>query len=108
MLVRFVTAGIMGDFLKNDHGLMAGDDLLSIDDLARILHKSPASIRSDICRNLESLPPVCRLPGTKRLLWRRSDVSEWIAKFVQLRPVSKVPSETLRRRGRPRKVAQLA
>lgn len=81
--------------------------LLSVEQLARLIHKSPASVRSDASRNLQSLPPVCRLPGSKRLLWRREDVHAWIAAFVERIPSavssqSEVVAEP-RRRGRPRK-----
>lgn len=80
--------------------------LLSVEQLARLIHKSPASVRSDASRNLQSLPPVCRLPGNKRLLWRREDVAAWIAQFVQASPTKLQASlvfDAPRRRGRPRK-----
>ena len=88
---------------------LTSDALLSVEQLAHLIHKSPASVRSDASRNIDALPPVCRLPGSKRLLWRREDVSAWIASFVQVAPsaarqtghVSEVP----KKRGRPRKVA---
>ena len=50
--------------------------------LALCLHKSVASIRSDATCNPCSLPPLCRLPGTKRLLWRAEDVDLWLAEHV--------------------------
>jgi len=49
---------------------------------AQCLHKSVASVRSDATRNPRSLPPICRLPGTKRLLWRAEDVESWLAAHV--------------------------
>ncbi|RST45845.1 DNA-binding protein, partial [Variovorax sp. DXTD-1] len=58
------------------------ETLLSVEQLAAVLHKSPASIRSDASRKPASLPPICRLPETKRLLWRRPDVDAWLASFV--------------------------
>lgn len=99
----------MGDFVKNDHALESVELLLAVDQLAKLIHKSPASIRSDASRNLKSLPPICRLPGSKRLLWRPEDVRIWIASFVEsgagiLPPV--VPPSAPRGRGRPRKVAR--
>lgn len=87
---------------------LADDALLSVEQLARLIHKSPASVRSDASRNIDALPPVCRLPGSKRLLWRRKDVSAWIARFVQLAPTTTPIAIALpdapRKRGRPRKV----
>ena len=58
------------------------ENLLTVELLASKIHKSVTSIRSDASRNPESLPPICRLPGNKRLLWRESDVAKWIAKHV--------------------------
>lgn len=56
--------------------------LLSVEQLSVCIHKSVASIRSDSTRNPQSLPSICRLPGTKRLLWRVEDVENWLAKYV--------------------------
>lgn len=56
--------------------------LLSVEQLSVCLHKSVASILSDASRNPQALPPICRLPGTKRLLWRSDDVEIWLAKHV--------------------------
>ncbi|WP_081609285.1 hypothetical protein [Pseudomonas sp. CBZ-4] len=56
--------------------------LLTVDDLSGCIHKSVTSIRSDVTRNPLSLPPICRLPGTKRLLWRAEDVEHWLADHV--------------------------
>jgi len=82
--------------------------ILSVDDLARIVHKSPASIRSDASRNPSALPPICRLPGNKRLLWRMEDVASWLAGCVDrttvvVEPAISLASTGLKRRGRPRK-----
>lgn len=57
--------------------------LLTVQDLSIWLRKSPATIRSDASRQPLSLPPICRLPGTKRLLWREVDVHQWIAIHVK-------------------------
>lgn len=87
--------------------------LLTVDQLAAILHKSPASIRSDASRKPSSLPPICRLPGNKRLLWRQNDVDTWLAQFAALsiqQAAIQVASAviTAKRRGRPTKKEQVA
>lgn len=56
--------------------------LLTVELLSTRIHKSVTSIRSDATRNPRSLPPICRLPGTKRLLWREADVERWVAQHV--------------------------
>lgn len=84
--------------------------LLTVEQLALCLHKSVASIRSDATRNPCSLPPICRLPGTKRLLWRAEDVELWLAEHVISQSLDDraVKSVDMPRRGRPTKAEQLA
>lgn len=84
-------------------------EVLAVEQLAHLIHKSPASIRSDASRNPDALPPICRLPGNKRLLWLREDVMRWLASYVQHQPNSisyaaeiQLASMT-KKRGRPRK-----
>lgn len=88
--------------------------LLTIEQLSAYIHKSVASIRSDATRNPRSLPPICRLPGTKRLLWRLEDVERWLAAYVteqvdspQVEPPS-IDQQGRSRRGRPTKSMQVA
>lgn len=99
---------IMGDISPIDYINHAGTAVLAVEQLSRIIHKSPASIRSDASRNPAALPPICRLPGNKRLLWRLEDVQVWLASFVEREPapaLSAVDIYAPRKRGRPRKVA---
>jgi hypothetical protein len=81
--------------------------LLVVEQLASLIHKSPSSVRSDASRNPSVLPPICRIPGTKRLLWRVADVEVWLASFVNAPRTPSVPDVdekiTKRGRGRPRK-----
>lgn len=58
-------------------------ELITVEELAFALKKTVKSIRSDATRNPKCLPPRCRLPGNKRLLWRREDVKEWIDNSVE-------------------------
>lgn len=85
--------------------------LLTVDQLAKCLHKSVASIRSDATRNPRSLPPICRLPGTKRLLWRVEDVEQWLAEHVEglaVELATVVNKQDQPRRGRPTKAEAVA
>lgn len=86
--------------------------LLTVDELASYIHKSVASIRSDATRNPASLPPICRLPGTKRLLWRIEDVERWIAQHIHSESAASVipvPDDAAKpKRGRPTKAEQVA
>lgn len=85
--------------------------LLTVEQLSVYIHKSVASIRCDATRKPHSLPPICRLPGTKRLLWRMEDVERWLADHVDAgRQSSGVEVINARRprRGRPTKAEQIA
>ena len=80
--------------------------LLVVEDLAAILGRAVSSIRSDASRCPQSLPPMIRIPGARRLLWRRQDVETWLAGLVvQTTPLSPAPPSG-KRRGRPRKIDQ--
>lgn len=62
----------------------AGSDrLLDIDDIARILGRSPLTIRKDINRRPGAVPPRVRLPGTRQLRWRSIDVQNWLATHTE-------------------------
>jgi hypothetical protein len=85
--------------------------LVKVDQLAVCLQKSVASIRSDATRNPQSLPPICRLPGTKRLLWRAEDVERWLAEHVDgvsNASAMAIGDQSQPRRGRPTKAEQVA
>lgn len=89
------------------------DDLLTVDELATILRRAPSTIQTSAHRYPHSLPPIVRIPGQRRLLWRRRDVTAWLAGLVQVSPpppssLSSVAASTTYRRGRPPKAAQVA
>lgn len=82
--------------------------LLTVEQLSECLQKSVASIRSDATRNPQSLPPICRLPGTKRLLWRVADVEQWLAEHVaSTAGIPPVAASVSPKRGRPTKAEQV-
>ena len=83
--------------------------LLTVNQLSSYLHKSVSSIRSAVTRNPQALPPICRLPGTKRLLWRVEDVEAWLAEHVVGFGFAAPSVEyEYARPGRPTKAAQIA
>lgn len=53
-------------------------DLLTPAQLAVILHKSEATVRSDVHRAPERLPPRVIMPNSHKLLWLRSSVESWL------------------------------
>jgi predicted DNA-binding transcriptional regulator AlpA len=44
------------------------------------LCKSPVTIRVDVSRRPETLPPRLVMPGSNRVIWAESDVNEWLSK----------------------------
>ena len=63
--------------------------LLTLDELAVILGRSPETIRKDIRRNPDAVPPRLQLPGTRLLRWRAVDVQAWMSQFVAQTPVKR-------------------
>jgi len=57
--------------------------LLGVEDLATILRRSPKTVRSDVTRRPETLPPRVRVPGGRKVLWRAQDVETWLADRVE-------------------------
>lgn len=51
---------------------------VTVDELARILQRSRHSIAGDVTKAPHKLPPRLRLPGSRKVLWLRSDVMEWL------------------------------
>ncbi len=86
---------------------MTSQLLLNAEQLAPLLHKTVATVRSDSTRNPKALPPICRLPHTKRLLWRIEDVEAWLAKHVDVEHKTSF-TDFPRKRGRPTKAEQIA
>lgn len=57
--------------------------LLGIEELASVLHRSPKTVRSDVTRRPETLPPRVRVPGGRKVLWRAQDVVAWLEEKVE-------------------------
>lgn len=58
------------------------DRLIGVDELAEMIGRKPATIRADLSRSPERLPPRVLLDGRKRQRpqWKRSTVAHWLAK----------------------------
>ena len=74
--------------------------ILTIEDLSFKLRKAKASIYSDLTRNPRSLPPHFRLPNSRRILFRLSDVDDWLESLV-------IRYEEPKRKGRPHKSLEI-
>ncbi len=86
---------------------MSLEKLLTVDELAKILSRSPGTIKNQHSENPSKLPPICRIPGSRRLLWRREDVANWLQQHV-IQSHETVLPPVKRRPGRPRKSEKTA
>lgn len=59
-------------------------DLLNPQQLGVILHKSEATVRSDVHRAPERLPPRVVMPNSHKLLWLRSTVESWLVEHQEV------------------------
>ena len=74
--------------------------LLNLVELARLLGRSPATLKRDLRRNPQAVPPLVQLPGTRLLRWREEDVAAWVESYVP----SKSKSESKSKEGTHGKV----
>lgn len=99
---------------------MSSQKLTTVEQLAQLIHKSPSTIRADLSRSPESLPPFVKLPGSVRVFF--VDVDDWLNQAIErglqqsqrrieartAMLAEREPSPPPRRRGRPTKAEQLA
>lgn len=52
--------------------------MLKAEDLAPLLGRAVSTIKTDVRRRPDSLPPRLKIPGSNRLVWVEADVVEWI------------------------------
>lgn len=85
--------------------------LLTIEQLAELLHKTPSSIRTDRVRKPDSLPPSFTLPGSRKVLYKSDAVNDWLnALATAQNPAKALVHEVIvtgRGRGRPTIASQL-
>ena len=59
--------------------------LLTLKELAALLERSEQTLKKDMRRNPNAVPPRVVIPGTRLLRWRESDVNEWLNRHVEVR-----------------------
>ena len=74
--------------------------ILTIQDLADLLKKSVASVRSDITRAPGRLPPPLKIPGARAVRFSKDSLIEWIEGLASPPAAPSAPAPA-RRRGRP-------
>ena len=81
----------------------------TVSELSELLKKSTSSIYSDSIRNPSVLPPILRIPGSRKLLF--VNVEEWMNKFVvvhQEQQEYRSQTEARHKSGAPTKRERLA
>lgn len=58
------------------------EPLLDLQQIAELLGRKPATIKKDLRRNPDAVPPRLQLPGTRLLRWRAVDVERWLDAHV--------------------------
>jgi len=56
---------------------------IGIEELSVILRKAESTIKVDLRRRPEHIPPPIRIPGSRKPLWFESDVEDWLKKHRQ-------------------------
>ena len=83
-------------------------EFLTIDQLAPLIARKTATIRTQLTRAPHLLPPRAPIPGVRHVLWFKADVIQWLDSFRQLRgsndASSRAPTTMRRGRGRPKKM----
>jgi hypothetical protein len=65
--------------------------------LVPLIHRAVATIKADVHRRPESLPPRLLIPGSAKMLWLDTDVHKWLESCRTVKPEPEVKPK----RGRP-------
>jgi hypothetical protein len=63
--------------------------------LGKIIGRSTKSIKMDLKRNPQSLPPRFVIPGSRKLLWRVVDVRRWMEAIAAIAEAARVEQRKL-------------
>lgn len=55
-------------------------DTIGVEELAQLLHKSVDTVKADVSRAPDRLPPRLDIPGQKKPIWLVEDVNAWLRK----------------------------
>lgn len=66
----------------------------TIRDLARFLRLHEHTVRADLIRRPDSLPPRMHLPGRRSVRFLKEDVIAWLSRAVETRTTAPAPSGT--------------
>lgn len=57
---------------------MEHPETIGVEELATILQRAIATVKTDVTRRPDTLPPRLEIPGTRTPLWLVTDVKEWL------------------------------
>lgn len=92
----------MSNSIKNPTTNPAWDDLATIDasELGKLIGRSTKSIKVDVSRRPDTLPPTFRIPGTRKIVWRVVDVRAWMQAIAELETERRrVAAEVMKKTG---------
>lgn len=62
---------------------LESNQLITVEELAELLRRSPVTIASDVTRRPFSLPPRVKIPGSRKVLFKKDVVISWINKHME-------------------------
>ncbi len=91
----------MNQFFSGPLGPLSGLETIKVDGLAQILGRSPATIRTQMSRSPERVPP--HLAGSWPKVWRLVTVLDWLDKLDGNQRTSVTIDTVKKGPGRPRR-----
>lgn len=52
--------------------------LMTIQDVAQLLRRAPTTVATEVTKAPHKLPPRLRLPGSRKVLFLKTDVEAWL------------------------------
>ena len=80
--------------------------ILTVQELSKLIRKAPQSIYNDLGRNPQSLPPTLDIPGSSEVLF--VNVDQWLASHIKIHQPPALKIIIPHQRGRPTKSQQIA
>ncbi|WP_284617466.1 hypothetical protein [Aquabacterium humicola] len=80
------------------NSLIDGMQTLGSSELGQLIGRTQKSIKVDCFRRPHTLPPRFVIPGTRKMLWRVSDVKRWMDEIVRVQEEREREREELARR----------
>jgi len=91
---------------KEPNEAAADSTLITVEEISEMTRMAPGTIRNILLQQPERLPVPIRLPGHRRILWKKEDVEAWLNNIEPSFQQAAASATQKRPRGRPPKPAQ--